>query len=93
MTIYNLDQFDPTQSVLAGLDRTTLLSWLTAAQTAYFQLQTGAKVATASYAQGDGSKSVQYTQVQMGALLAFIQLLQQQLGLVCRPRRPITFRF
>lgn len=93
VTVFNVDQFDPTQSVLAGLPPATLNLWLVQAQTAYFQLMTGDKVSTASYAQGDGSKSVQYTQADAARLLAFIQLLQQQLGVVCRPRRPITFRF
>ena len=47
-------------SVLDGLDLVTLQARLTAMQLALLDLQSGAQVATASYAQGDGNQSVTY---------------------------------
>lgn len=85
--------FDPTGSVLAGLSTEQLQANLAAAQAAYTALMTGKQVATASYAQGDGSQTVSYRATDVGNLTAFIRLLQAQLGLICRPRRPVRFNF
>lgn len=85
--------FDPTQSILAGMTTAQLQAALTSAQTAYTQLMTGTKVATASYAQGDGQKTVSYTQTNVQQLAAFIRLLQTQLGIVSCGRRPVRFNF
>jgi len=63
------------------------------AQQAYLQLSTGGKVETAAYTQGDGSKSITYTRANIAQLANIIQMLQQQLGIVTRARRPLTFRF
>lgn len=82
----------PQVSVLTGLDLTTLQSWLTSAQMALLQLQTGAKVATVAYAQGDGSKSVSYTRAEIGSLTALIVQLQQALGIRGR-RRAARFTY
>ena len=75
-------------TILTGVDPVTLQLWLAQAQAAYAQLMTGAKVASASYAQGDGSKSVSYTQAQAPALMAWIMQLQRALGIGGR-RRPL----
>jgi len=85
--------FDTTTTVLAGVPRETLQAWLTAAQSAYMELMTGAKVASASYTQNDGSRAVTYTQTDVMKLIAFIRSLQVQLGLACPPRRPVYFNF
>ncbi|WP_343286294.1 gpW family head-tail joining protein [Serratia sp. 506_PEND] len=66
---------------------------LNAAQAAYVNLMTGQQGVSFSYAQGDGTRSVTYQQTSLPQLMAFIQLLQAQLGIVTRPRRPIRFRF
>lgn len=84
--------FDPTTSLLAGMGQAELQAALTSAQQAYVQLMTGQKVATASYGQGDGIKSVTYTQAKAQDLAAFIRLLQAQLGMQCA-RRPVRFNF
>jgi hypothetical protein len=85
--------FDPNTSVLAGMSTVQLRAALTAAQQAYTDLVTGSKVASVSYAQGDGNKSVQYTPASLPNLTAFIKLLQAQLGIVTTPRRPVRFNF
>lgn len=85
--------FDPNQSLLAGggLTRDQLTAMLNAAQNAYFQLAAGGKIVKAMYVQGDGTKSVEYTPANMTYLNGLIMLLQSQLGIVRRARRPINF--
>jgi len=85
--------FDPTTSLLAGRPTAQLQTDLANAQQAYIDLSTGAKGESYSYTQGDGSKSVTYTQANLGALTALIRTLQMQLGVVTRGRRPARFRF
>ena len=85
--------FDPTTSLLSGVATATLQANLAAAQQAYMELSAGGKIVKASYTQGDGVKTVEYTPANMGALAGMIQLLQSQLGLVQRPRRPISFAY
>lgn len=81
-------------SILAGRPDALLTADLAAAQQAYLELSTGAKVVTASYTQGgDGSKSVTYTQTSLPNLVMLIKQLQAQLGLICVARSPIRFRF
>ena len=81
--------FDPASSLLAGRSADQLRADLVAAQQAYIDLSTGNKGEDYSYTQGDGTKSVKYTKANLGELAALIQLLQAQLGVVQRPRRPI----
>ena len=83
--------FNPATSLLAGMDTAGLRASLAAAQQAYIDLSTGAKGESYSYTQGDGSKSVTYTRANLPALANIIQLLQSQLGIVPRARRPIRF--
>lgn len=85
--------FRPNNSVLAGMTNAQLQDALNAAQAAYVNLMTGQQGVSFSYAQGDGTRSVTYQQTSLPQLMAFIQLLQAQLGIVTRPRRPIRFRF
>ncbi len=85
--------FNPNSSVLAGMDRASLQAALNTAQQVYLELSSGAKGVSFSYAQGDGTRSVTYSQADISGLLALIQTLQAQLGIVPRPRRAIRFRF
>jgi hypothetical protein len=85
--------FDPSTSLLAGRSTAQLQTDLANAQQAYIDLSTGAKGESYSYTQGDGAKSVTYTQANLGALTALIRTLQLQLGIVTRARKPVRFRF
>jgi len=86
--------FNPNTSLLAGgMTTAQLQQALTTAQQAYIDLSTGAKGVSFSYTQGDGTRSVSYKPTDIAQLSALIQLLQAQLGIVTRPRRPIRFRF
>jgi len=79
----------PSVGLLAGRPVAQLQVDLAAAQNAYVELSTGAKVVSASYAQGAGSRTVSYTPADMGALQNLIRSLQQQLGITPRARAPI----
>jgi hypothetical protein len=79
--------------LLAGMPMAKLQAALAEAQQAYLDLSTGAKGASYSYTQGDGAKSVTYTQTNIAQLSALIRQLQAQLGIVNRTRRPVRFRF
>lgn len=81
--------FNPATSLLAGRPTAQLQQDLQNAQQAYIDLSTGAKGESYSYTQGDGTKSVTYTRANLPQLAALIQLLQQQLGVVCRTRQPM----
>ena len=76
--------FDPNATVLAGVDATILRGWLSDAQAAYATLMTGRREVTVSY---DG-KSVTYAMGDRDALMAWIMLLQRQLG-IGRGRRAL----
>lgn len=86
-------RYDPSRSLLAGMDTGVLQARLTQMQQDYLDLSTGRKLETASYAQGDGSKSVTYTRANLGQLIMAIRQLQAQLGIVQSPRQAIGFRF
>ncbi|HZR34356.1 MAG TPA: gpW family head-tail joining protein [Nevskia sp.] len=66
-------------SILDGIDIATLQSRLAALQQAYLDLTSGGKAEVASYAQGDGSKSVTYTRANLGDLVQAILTLQTQI--------------
>ncbi len=85
--------YDPTSSIFAGMSTAQLQAALATAQQAYLDLSSGAKVVSASYTQGDGAKSVTYTQAQLPQITALILQLQRQLGLVSGVRRPVRFVF
>ncbi|ETS31065.1 phage head-tail adapter protein [Photorhabdus temperata] len=86
--------FNRNTSLLAGaMTREQLQDALAKAQQAYIDLATGSRGVSFSYTQGDGTRSVSYQQSSLADLLALIQLLQAQLGIVSRPRRPIRLRY
>ena len=86
--------FNRNTSVLAGgMTDEQLRDALQKAQQAYIDLTTGSRGVSFSYTQGDGTRSVSYQQSSLADLLALIQLLQAQLGIVARPRKPVRFRF
>ncbi|RRE59659.1 phage head-tail adapter protein [Klebsiella pneumoniae] len=85
--------FNRNTSLLAGsMTDEQLRDALQKAQQAYIDLTTGSRGVSFSYSQGDGTRSVSYQQ-SSSDLLALIQLLQAQLGIVARPRKPVRFRF
>lgn len=81
--------FDPASSLLAGMTTAQLQTALANAQAAYLALANGSKGESFSYTQGDGSKSVTYTRSSMPQLASLIMLLQSQLGMIVRARRPL----
>ena len=86
--------FNRNTSLLAGgMTDAQLRDALQKAQQAYIDLTTGSRGVSFSYTQGDGTRSVSYQQNSLADLLALIQLLQAQLGIVARPRKPVRFRF
>jgi hypothetical protein len=81
-------------TILDGLDPATLQQQLAAMQLAYLQLISGGKTQSASYTQADGSRSISYTQGNIGDLVQGIMLVQKQLaalnGCYCSRRPPIA---
>jgi hypothetical protein len=88
-----MPRFNPSSSLLAGMDDTVLRQRLQQMQQDYLDLSSGRKVQSASYTQGDGGKNVSYTQATIGQLVMAIRQLQAQLGIVDTPRRAIGIRF
>lgn len=88
-----MPMYDPSTSIFAGLDDATLQAWLASAQQALVDLQTGSKVVTVSYTQGDGGKNVTYTRAEIAPLVMLIRQLQAQLGIICRPRKAMGVWF
>lgn len=77
--------FNRNTSLLAGgMTDEQLRDALQKAQQAYIDLTTGSRGVSFSYTQGDGTRSVSYQQSSLADLLALIQLLQAQLGIVAR---------
>lgn len=74
-------------SILEGIDVVALQARLTAMQTAYLDLTTGNKVVVASYAQGDGSRTVTYTQANIADLAQAILMVQTQIDRATGVRR------
>ena len=77
--------------VFAGLDQATLQTSLTQAQQALITLAAGNQVATVSYAQGEGNRSVTYNRGDTDKLRAVIKDLQAALGI--RSRRAVHVSF
>jgi len=86
-------RFDPTRSLLAGMDTSVLQTRLNDLQRIYLDLSSGQKGESFSYTQGDGGKAVTYSKANLADLQQAIMLLQAQLGIVCKPRRAIGVRF
>lgn len=83
-------------SILDGISLEVLQARLAALQQAYLDLMAGGKVASASYTQGDGARTVTYTQANIGDLTQAILALQTQIdGLTGKcinrraPMRPV----
>lgn len=75
-------------SILDGIDVTALQTRLAAMQQAYLDLTTGGKVQVASYTQGDGAKSVSYTQANIADLVQAIIGVQTQIDTLSGGSRP-----
>ncbi|WP_066651764.1 MULTISPECIES: gpW family head-tail joining protein [Sphingomonas] len=68
-------------SIFAGMSPDQLQAALTAAQAALIELQSGKAMASLSYTQGDGAKSVTRRVTTVAEATALIMQLQQALGL------------
>lgn len=79
--------------VLSGMSQDQLSGMLTSLQAALVDLMSGKQVATASYQQGDGAKSVTYRQTDVANLTALIRMVQQAMGTIPKARRSFRFRF
>jgi hypothetical protein len=77
-------------SILEGIDVSALRARLAAMQQAYLDLTTGGKIQVASYTQGDGGRTVTYTQANIADLTQAILAVQSQIDRltgVCVNRR------
>lgn len=86
-------RFDPSRSILAGMDTSAMQLQLNKLQQAYLDLSSGSKGVNYSYTQGDGAKAVTYTAANIGDLVQAIKLLQSQLGIVPHARRSFGVAF
>lgn len=93
MSYTNDATFNLSRSVFAGMTPAQLQLALANAQQGLIALQSGQQVATVSYGQGNGTKHVQFRQVEQGALVQLIQELQACLGLRPRSRAGLRFSF
>lgn len=71
-------------AITDGMSTADMQARLAALQAAYFDLSSGAKIVTASYSQGDGTKSVSYQQSDITQIYRSILMLQKALGLISR---------
>lgn len=80
-------------AITDGMSVADMQSRLAALQAAYFDLSAGTKIVTATYNQGDGTKSVTYQPSDLTQIRKAIEALQKALGIICRyPRaRRIVF--
>jgi len=79
-------------AITDGMSTADMQSRLAALQAAYFDLASGAKIVTATYNQGDGTKSVTYKPSDLADVMKAIEMLQKALGLIPRyhrARRPL----
>lgn len=83
--------FRPGESPLAGIPNTILRKNLVELQTVLMEFAAGGRVVKASYTQGDGVKTVEFQQTNIAQIQGMIKLIQMQLGLIHRARRPINF--
>ena len=84
-------------SILDGINVGALQTRLASMQQAYLDLMSGGKIEVASYAQGDGNKSVTYTRANIADLTQAILAVQSQIdqltGQCVNRRAPLTPRF
>ncbi|VWC78877.1 phage head-tail adapter protein [Burkholderia aenigmatica] len=79
-------------AITDGMSTADMQSRLAALQAAYFDLASGVKIVTATYNQGDGTKSVTYKPSDLTQVMKAIEMLQKALGLIPRyhrARRPL----
>lgn len=69
-------------AITDGMSTADMQSRLAALQAAYFDLSSGSKIVTATYNQGDGTKSVTYQQSDITQIMRSIQMLQKALGII-----------
>lgn len=69
-------------AITDGMSTADMQSRLAALQEAYFDLSSGSKIVTATYNQGDGTKSVTYQQSDITQIMRSIQMLQKALGII-----------
>ncbi|WP_241300494.1 gpW family head-tail joining protein [Burkholderia stabilis] len=74
-------------AITDGMSTADMQSRLAALQEAYFDLASGAKIVTATYNQGDGTKSVTYKPSDLAQIMKAIEMLQMALGLIPRYHR------
>ncbi len=72
-----------------GMTRDQLLALRAQVQQAYFDIMTGNKNVTLSYAQGDGAKSVTKQMTSIANVQAMLMMIATALGEPCGRRRPI----
>lgn len=84
-------RYDPRGSMFYGMTTAQLQAALANAVQAKTDLMLGNKPVTVSYTQGSGSKSVQFSPTSMANLNVMIAELKTLLGVICHPRRPISF--
>lgn len=70
-------------AITDGMSTADMQSRLAALQAAYFDLSAGAKIVTATYNQGDGTKSVTYHVTDITQVMKSILMLQKALGIIC----------
>jgi hypothetical protein len=90
-----MTEFIPASTLLGNWSQEALQAALLSAQTALVQLQSGQRVVTATYGQGEGAQSITYTQVSRGSLEQWILYLQAMVDPVNfrHPRRARTVIF
>jgi hypothetical protein len=69
-------------AITDGMSTADMQSRLAALQAAYFDLAAGVKIVTATYNQGDGTKSVTYKEADKTDIYRSILMLQKALGLI-----------
>jgi len=69
-------------AITDGMSPADMQSRLAALQAAYFDLSSGSKIVTATYNQGDGTKSVTYQQSDITQIMRSIQMLQKALNII-----------
>lgn len=79
------------RGIYATWSQAELQSYRTALKSTLQALNSGQSVATASYTQGDGPKTVTFRDVQSGQVTATLLQVEVALGLRPRARRRIRF--
>ena len=81
----------PLPAWLVGMSRVDMQTLFSSMQAASQQLAIGGKVVSASYGQGDGTRSVTYSQANRVELAGKLQELAQVLGYQVQRRRALHF--